>query len=74
NTVSYVPFFFTACLPAYAWLIYGAKLFDLAPLSYEAIFQNIVDPVIVVDDHYRVIGLNRGAERMIGRSESQALR
>ncbi|MBT8087891.1 MAG: diguanylate cyclase [Gammaproteobacteria bacterium] len=74
HTVSYVPFFFAACLPAYAWLIYGAKLFDLAPLSYEAIFQNIVDPVIVVDDHYRVIGLNPGAERMIGKSEWQALR
>ncbi|MBT8091961.1 MAG: diguanylate cyclase [Gammaproteobacteria bacterium] len=74
NTLSYVPFFLAACLPAYAWLIYGAKLFDLAPLSYEAIFQNIVDPVIVVDGQYCLIGLNRGAERMIGRSESQALR
>ncbi len=74
DTVSYVPFVLAACLPAYAWLVFRADLFDLAPLSYEAVFQNILDPVIVIDDRYRVIGMNRGAERMIGMSEAGARR
>ncbi len=74
DTVSYVPFVLAACLPAYAWLVFRAELFDLAPLSYEAVFQNILDPVVVIDDRYRVIGMNRGAERMIGMSEAGARR
>ena len=74
NTVSYVPLVFSAMLPIYAWLIVGAKIVEFTPLAYEAVFQNMRDPVVVVDDQCRVIGLNHGAEDMLSIDESAALR
>jgi diguanylate cyclase (GGDEF)-like protein len=74
NTISYVPIVFSAMLPIYAWLIIGEKILEMTPLAYEAVFQNMQDPVVVVDDQLRVIGLNYGAENMLSIAESAALR
>ena len=74
NTISYVPFVFTAMLPVYAWLILGEKIIEFTPLAYETVFQNMQDPVVVIDDQCRVIGLNHGAESMLSIAESDALR
>ncbi len=74
NTISYVPIVFSAMLPVYAWLIIGERIVEFTPLAYEAVFQNMQDPVVVVDDQCRVIGLNRGAESMLSIAESVALR
>lgn len=74
NTLSYVPFALAAMLPVYAWLIIGERLIEFAPLAYETVFQNMQDPVIVVDDHERVIGLNHVAEDMLNISEMRAMR
>jgi len=74
NTISYVPIVFAAMLPVYAWLIIGERIVEFTPLAYEAVFQNMQDPVVVVDDQCRVIGLNHGAEDMLSIPESAALR
>ena len=74
NTVSYVPIVFAAMLPIYGWLIIGERIVEFSPLAYEAVFQNMRDPVVVVDDQRRVIGLNHGAEDMLCIPESDALR
>ncbi len=74
DTVSYVPIVFSAMLPVYAWLIIGERIVEFTPLAYEAVFQNMQDPVVVVDDQRRVIGLNHGAESMLSTVESAALR
>lgn len=74
NTISFVPLVFSAMLPIYAWLIIGEKILEFTPLAYEAVFQNMQDPVVVVDDQCRVIGLNHGAEGMLSIVESAALR
>lgn len=74
NTISFVPIVFSAMLPVYAWLIIGERIVEFTPLAYEAVFQNMQDPVVVVDDQCRVIGLNRGAEGMLSIAESAALR
>ncbi len=73
NTISYVPFVFALMLPLYAWLIIGEQLVELAPLAYETVFQNIQDPVVVIDEQGRVIGLNRCAEDMLDITETAAL-
>lgn len=73
-TISFIPLVFAAMLPVFAWLIVGEKIVDFAPLAYEAVFQNMQDPVIVIDDQRRVIGLNHGAEHMLSVAESDALR
>ena len=74
NTISYVPIAFAAMLPVYAWLIIGEKIIEFTPLAYETVFQNMQDPVVVIDDQQRVIGLNHGAEHMLAIQEPDALR
>jgi diguanylate cyclase (GGDEF)-like protein len=74
NTISYVPIVFAVLLPIYAWLIIGEKIIEFTPLAYETVFQNMQDPVVVVDEQCRVIGLNHTAESMLAVEESAALR
>jgi len=74
DTISYVPLVFAAMLPIYAWLIVGEQIIEFTPLAYETVFQNMQDPVVVIDDQCRVIGLNHTAESMLSVDEAQALR
>ena len=74
NTISYVPLVFAALLPIYAWLIIGEQIIEFSPLAYETVFQTMQDPVVVIDDQNRVIGLNHTAETMLAVTEAQALR
>ena len=74
NTISYVPLVFAVMLPIYAWLILGLQIMEFSPLAYETVFQNMQDPVVVIDDQCRVIGLNHTAEDMLSVDETQALR
>lgn len=73
NTISFVPIVLTAMLPIYAWLILGEKIIEFTPLAYETVFQNMQDPVVVVDEQGRIIGLNRGAEALLDITETSAL-
>ena len=74
NTISFVPIVFAAMLPIYAWLILSEKIIEFTPLAYEAVFQNMHDPVIVIDEQCRVIGLNNTAEGLLDLKEKDALR
>jgi len=74
NTISYVPFVFVAMLPVYAWLILGEQIIEFTPLAYETVFQNMQDPVVVIDEQCRIIGLNHPAEGMLSVNEAEALR
>ena len=74
NVVSFVPFVFAAMLPIYIWLIAAEGIVEFTPLAYETVFQNMQDPVIVIDEQRRIIGLNHGAEAMLSVSEHDALR
>ena len=73
STLSFVPIVFTVMLPIYTWLVLGERIVQFAPLAYETVFQNMQDPVVVVDDQGRIIGLNKGAEKMLDTSETMAL-
>ncbi|MGH8224489.1 MAG: diguanylate cyclase domain-containing protein [Woeseiaceae bacterium] len=74
DTVSMLPVVFAAMLPIYAWLVIGTQIIEFSPLAYETVFQNMQDPVLVVDEKQRVIGMNHGAEVMLKVTEQQALR
>ena len=65
NTISTLPIVFAMMLPIYAWLLIGEQIIKFTPLAYETVFQNMQDPVIVVDDQQRIIGLNHGAETLL---------
>jgi diguanylate cyclase (GGDEF)-like protein len=58
----------------YAWLILGEQIIEFTPLAYETVFQNMQDPVVVIDEQCRVIGLNHTAESMLSIAEADALR
>ena len=73
NTVSFVPIVFTIMLPVYAWLIIAEQIVALTPLAYETVFENMQDPVVVVDDQRRIIGLNRSGEELLDIQETSAL-
>jgi diguanylate cyclase (GGDEF)-like protein len=74
DTISYVPLVFVAMLPMYAWLILGEQIIEFTPLAYETVFQNMQDPVVVIDEQCRIIGLNHTAEGMLSVREADALR
>ncbi|RZV38291.1 MAG: diguanylate cyclase [Chromatiales bacterium] len=74
NTISYVPLVFAAMLPVYAWLILGEQIIEFSPLAYETVFQNMQDPVVVIDEQRRIIGMNNTAESMLSIDEARALR
>lgn len=73
DTMSFVPLVFAVLLPANLWLALRAKVIGYAPLPYETVFQNMIDPVVVLDAHNRIVGLNRCAETMLGITEREAL-
>lgn len=73
DTISFVPIVFTVMLPIYAWLVLAEQLVELTPLAYETVFQTMQDPVVVIDDKGRIIGLNHGAEKMLDITETSAL-
>ena len=72
NTISTLPLVLAWMLPIYAWLLIGEQIIEFNPVAYETVFQNMQDPVIVVDDQDRVIGLNHGAEALLNISEDEA--
>jgi len=74
NTISIMPIVFAAMLPIYAWLLIGEQIIEFSPLAYETVFQNMQDPVVVIDDQQRIIGLNHGAETLLDVTEDEALR
>ncbi len=74
NTISPLPIVFTAMLPVYAWLFIGEQITQFSPLAYETVFQNMQDPVVVVDEQTRIIGMNHGAEKLLNLKETNVLR
>ena len=74
NTISTLPLVLAWMLPIYGWLLIGEQIIEFNPVAYETVFQNMQDPVIVVDDQDRVIGLNLGAEALLNITEDEALK
>ncbi|MGI9263050.1 MAG: diguanylate cyclase domain-containing protein [Woeseiaceae bacterium] len=74
NTISALPVVLALMLPIYAWLVVGDDMIGFTPLAYETVFQNMQDPVIVVDDEERIISLNHGAELLLKKTEAEVLR
>jgi diguanylate cyclase (GGDEF)-like protein len=74
ETLPFVPLVFAAMLPLTAWSVLRKKIGEHVPLAYETVFQNMQDPVVVVDEEHRIIGVNRGAEALLAMSETDALR
>jgi PAS domain S-box-containing protein len=53
-----------------AWAILRYQLFDLAPIAYDVLVENLRDGVIVLDQHNRILDLNPAAQQLIGASRA----
>ena len=73
NTFATLPLALALMLPIYGWLILGQRIIEFTPLAYETVFQNMQDPVIVVDHEERIISLNHSAESLLNMEETDAL-
>lgn len=60
------PLAFTATGLIITFGIFRYKLFDLAPIAREALFERLREPVIVVDGHGRIADLNAETRRVLG--------
>ncbi len=74
DTISFVPIIIVGMLPIYAWLIVVERIVEFTPLAFETVFQTMQDPVVIIDDQNRIIGMNRGAESLLDVTEQEALR
>ncbi|MBX3637114.1 MAG: diguanylate cyclase, partial [Rubrivivax sp.] len=57
---------FAAAALGFALLIRAERLFDVVPLACTILFNELPDPVLVLDDERRVIDANRAAVQLAG--------
>lgn len=76
--IDIVPIALSLTGPFYAWGILSFRLFDLAPVARETLFDNMSEPVLVFDQQERFVDCNRAAaffelKRNVGLPLNQAL-
>ncbi|MBL4951660.1 diguanylate cyclase [Neobacillus sp. YIM B02564] len=57
----------------YFWAIFSAKLFMLAPIARNRIFESMRDGVLVIDEVSRIVDFNQGARGMIEKLKFAAI-
>ncbi len=62
---------FAASAVGLAWSMQRYQLFNVAPMAHRALFAELPDPVLVLDDHQHVIEANQAAQRLV-RSDASA--
>ncbi|HEX2981720.1 MAG TPA: diguanylate cyclase [Anaerolineaceae bacterium] len=55
------------------WALFHYGLFDLAPVAYETLIQNMADGVVVLDGSGRVVDINPVAQKALGLSLDRAV-
>jgi len=76
--IDYVPFALSLSGPLYAWGVLSFRLFDLAPIARETLFDRMREPVLVFDHQDRFVDCNHAAavfalEDRVGLPVEQAL-
>ena len=56
------PIGFALVAASFAWGFFRFNLLDVAPVAKEEIYDNLLDPVVVLDKNLRVVDVNRPAE------------
>jgi PAS domain S-box-containing protein len=49
------------------WALFRYRLFDIIPVAHERLFENMADPVIVINTSNQVVDINQTALTMIGK-------
>jgi diguanylate cyclase (GGDEF)-like protein/PAS domain S-box-containing protein len=67
------PFTFPLAVLVLAWGIWRYQLLDIVPVDRGHAIESMTDGVIVLDHRNRILDLNPAAERILGRTSSQAV-
>jgi diguanylate cyclase (GGDEF)-like protein/PAS domain S-box-containing protein len=73
GTIDPTPFAFTITGVAFFWGFQRYRFLDLAPVARNSIFQVLRDAVLVLDPLDRVVDVNPAAERVLGRTATDAI-
>ncbi|WP_042357295.1 histidine kinase N-terminal 7TM domain-containing diguanylate cyclase [Bacillus rubiinfantis] len=57
----------------YFWAIFSAKLFVLAPIARNRIFESMRDGVLVIDESNRVVDFNKAAKQIVEKLQPSAI-
>ena len=60
------PIGFTVSGACFTWAMYRYRLFGLVPVARDMVVDSMVDGVLVLDAHRRIVDLNAAAERFTG--------
>jgi PAS domain S-box-containing protein/putative nucleotidyltransferase with HDIG domain len=58
---------------AIAWGLLRYRLFELAPIARDVIFENMTDPVVVLDNQDRIVDINHAALAYISKQASDTV-
>jgi PAS domain S-box-containing protein len=64
------PFAFTITGLAMAWSVFRFRLFDIAPIARDMVFDRMSDAALVIDTQFRIVDINRTALEIIGLSSA----
>jgi len=67
------PFTFAIGNLVVVWGLFRYRLLDVVPMAREQIFENIADPVVVLDATNRVVYVNPAALRLLGRTSAETI-
>ena len=59
--------------PGFAYMSVRGRVHEFSPLGYQMLFNNVRDPIFVVDKTQRIICANHAAEELLGHSEADML-
>src|SRR5437764_3518717 len=65
--------FFVPSGAAFMLGLFRYKLFDIAPVARDIIFENLADSVIVLDAKHRIVDMNPSARKLFGRRTQGAI-
>jgi len=55
------------------WGIYRFQIFDVIPVGRDKVFEDLVDPVVILDNQNKVIDINRAMLDLMGREAGQVI-
>ncbi len=67
------PYALILCNALYSWSIFRYQIFDIIPIAHDAIFDHLLDSILVLDDHNRIVDINRTAREMLHVDRNSAI-
>ncbi len=67
------PVMFSISSGILAWGLFRYRTFDVAPVGRDRVFESIVDPVVILDKHNRVIDINLSMLALLDKTSNEVV-